>query len=132
MEFVSAKQRWPSLKIRLARSSFRSRFRLDPKEFAYLADKGDEIIRRHGEDFIRNRLAPASPKNDGRQTPMRGHPVFTAQHATATCCRSCLAKWHGIPKGAPLTDAEINYIVEIIMAWIGEQTTDGQGTLIPQ
>ncbi len=29
----------------------------------------------------------AEPRNDGKQTPFRGHPVFTAQHATATCCR---------------------------------------------
>ncbi len=25
---------------------------------------------------------------------MKGHPVFVAQHATATCCRECIRKWH--------------------------------------
>ncbi len=66
----------------------RSRFRLG-KERQYCLDKGPEIIDRHAADFIRQRLAPAAPINDGKQTPMRGHPVFIAQHATVTCCRGC-------------------------------------------
>src|SRR5688572_13698921 len=90
---------------RLARSDFRRRFRLGPKEGDYLAAKGFDTVRAHARDFIDRRLAPAAPPNDGRQTPWRGHPVFVAQHATATCCRGCLAKWHGIAKGAELTEA---------------------------
>jgi len=118
---VSTQEAWSRLKTRLARSPFRSRFRLGPMELSYYASRGEETLRRHGEDFVRKRLAPAFPEKDGKQTPMRGHPVFTAQHATATCCRSCLMKWHGIPKGAPLTEKEIHYIVEMILAWIREQ-----------
>lgn len=49
-------------------------------------------IRQHAKDFIANREAPAYIANDGKQTPMRGHPVFIAQRATATCCRECMAK----------------------------------------
>lgn len=64
------------------------------------------------------RLAPANPKQDGKQTPMKGHPVFLAQHATATCCRGCLERWYGIEKGRPLTQDEMEYMVAIIMAWI--------------
>ncbi|MBE5602592.1 DUF4186 family protein [Salmonella enterica subsp. enterica serovar Typhimurium] len=78
---------------RLARSTFRSRFRLGIKERQYCWDKGAEVIDKHAADFIAQRLAPAHPANDGKQTPMRGHPVFIAQHATATCCRGCLAKF---------------------------------------
>lgn len=107
-----------ALFARLARSDFRRRFRLGATERAYLAAKGRATIRSHAEDFIAARLAPAQPKNDGRQTPMRGHPVFIAQHATASCCRSCLAKWHGIPPGRALTQAEQARIVEILMRWI--------------
>lgn len=107
---------------RLGRSAFRSRFALGPKERAYLSDKGRETIARHAADFVAGRLAPAHPVNDGRQTPMRGHPVFIAQHATATCCRSCLWKWHGIAAGRPLTETEQVRIVRVLMAWI-----DGQG-----
>ncbi|WP_420490944.1 DUF4186 family protein [Klebsiella pneumoniae] len=78
---------------RLARSTFRSRFRLGGKERQYCLDKGPEVIDRHAADFIRQRLAPAAPINDGKQTPMRGHPVFIAQHATATYCAQRSARW---------------------------------------
>ena len=88
----------------LGRSKFRSRFRLAGKEAEYLRDKGLATILQHARDFVTRRLADTNPANDGRQTPMRKHPVFIAQHATGTCCRGCLAKWHHIPKGNPLTD----------------------------
>jgi len=103
---------------RLARSSFRSRFRLGAKERAYCRDKGRDIIDAHARDFIARRLAPAQPANDGRQTPMRGHPVFIAQHATATCCRTCLRKWHGLAEGRALSEEEQSHIVAILMTWI--------------
>ena len=106
---------------RLSRSRFRSRFRLGAKESAYILEKGLPVIRQHAYDFIDKRLAPAVIPNDGKQTPMRGHPVFIAQHATATCCRGCLYKWHGIAKGRPLSDKERKYVVEIIMKWIRRQ-----------
>jgi len=106
----------------LKASPFRSRFRLNQKDLLYVRDKGLETIRRHAFDFITSRIADPFPKNDGKQTPMRGHPAFIAQHATATCCRNCLQKWHGIKKGRQLTNKEIEYIVEAIMTWIEGQT----------
>ena len=84
---------------RLSRSPFRARFRLRTKEREYLKSKGLEVILEHGRDFIEKRLAAALPKNDGKQTPMGNHPVFVAQHATGTCCRGCLEKWHGDSQG---------------------------------
>ena len=89
--------------IRLSRSSFRSRFHLADKDRKYAIDKGMDTIRSHAGDFISGRLAPAYPVNDGKQTPMRGHPVFIARHATACCCRSCLRKWHQTPEVLGLT-----------------------------
>jgi hypothetical protein len=106
----------------LANSSFRSRFRLGSKERAYFAEKTLPAILEHGRQFIRDRLAPAEPKNDGRQTPMRGHPIFIAQHATATCCRGCLEKWHRIPCGRELTDEEIDYVVAVLSKWLAKQS----------
>jgi hypothetical protein len=106
---------------RLAGSPFRSRFRLGEKERAYLADRGTPTVLDHARDFIAKRLAPAEPVNDGRQTPMRGHPVFIAQHATATCCRSCLEKWHAIPSGRPLTAPEQEHVIAAIRRWLEEQ-----------
>lgn len=102
----------------LARSAFRSRFRLNAKDRAYLEKRGIEVVREHARDFIAKRLAPARPLNDGKQTPMRGHPVFVAQHATATCCRFCLAKWHGIPVGRELTPNEQQQVVSAIERWL--------------
>ena len=103
---------------RLQRSAFRAKFHLSEQDRQYIADKGMETIQRHAADFVRTRLAPASIPNDGKQTPMRGHPVFIAQHATACCCRGCLAKWHGIPAGKALTEAQKQYVVDVLMAWI--------------
>ena len=105
----------------LGRSEFRSRFRLSGTEAAYLEEKGLSIILEHARDFITERLAPANPANDGRQTPMKNHPAFIAQHATGTCCRKCLAKWHHIRKGEPLTDEQIDYIVRVLARWLAGQ-----------
>ena len=103
---------------KLARSKFRSRFRLSAADRKYIADKGMATIRSHAADFVRTRLAPANPPNDGRQTPMRGHPVFKAQHATATCCRSCLEKWWKVPKGTEIPPERQSRIVDFLMIWI--------------
>lgn len=106
---------------RLAKSDFRSRFHLTKKDKEYIAEKGLPTIRRHAEDFIAKRLAPAVIPNDGKQTPMRGHPVFLAQHATGCCCRGCFYKWHHIPAGRELTKEEQQYAVAVLMAWIETQ-----------
>jgi hypothetical protein len=106
----------------LAKSPFRSRFRLRGRELEYLRGKGLPTVLEHAGEFIEKRLAPAEPRNDGKQTPMRHHPVFIAQHATATCCRGCLEKWHRIPKGRPLSEAEQRYVVEVIGAWLARES----------
>ena len=103
---------------RLQNSKFRAGFHLTAKDRAYIEEKGVPVIRQHAEDFVRKRLAPAEMPNDGKQTPMRGHPVFVAQHACACCCRGCLNKWYRIPQGVELTQAQQKGIVDLMMAWI--------------
>jgi hypothetical protein len=105
----------------LGKSAFRARFSLRGRERAYLQDRGIDVVMAHAADFIRARLAPAEPRNDGRQTPLRKHPVFVAQHATATCCRGCLAKWHGIPERRELTSGEQSYILSVLRRWLVAQ-----------
>jgi hypothetical protein len=105
----------------LRQSTFRSRIHLQQKELEYLHQKGLSEILEHAADFIEKRLAPALPANDGKQTPWHNHPVFVAQHATATCCRGCLQKWHQIPKGRALTEEEQQYIVEVISTWLSQE-----------
>jgi hypothetical protein len=107
---------------RLPSSAFRSRFRLNAKDAAYLADRGLDTILSHARVFVAERLAPARPAKDGKQTPMRGHPAFVAQHATATCCRSCLAKWHGIAAGRQLQPEEQERVIAAIERWLRTQS----------
>jgi hypothetical protein len=102
----------------LARQRFRARFHLRGRDAALVQLRGRETIRQHADDLIGKRLAPALPYKDGKQTPYRGHPVFVAQHATATCCRSCLSRWHEIARGRELSTGERAYVVDVIWRWI--------------
>lgn len=106
---------------KLEKSQFRSSFHLTKKDQEYLKKKGMDIIREHATDFVRMKLAPADPQNDGKQTPMHGHPVFKAMHGTACCCRGCLNKWYKVPLHKELTITEQEKIVNLLMAWIERQ-----------
>lgn len=103
---------------RLSRSAFRSKFRLNFDDRLYARLKGREVLKEHAHKLLENRIGQAYPLNDGKQTPVKGHPVFTAQHATGTCCRSCLLKWHHIEKGRELTAEELDWLTEVILEWI--------------
>lgn len=106
---------------KLQASTFRASFHLKEKDKAYVREKGLDTIRSHAQDFVRERLAPAIIPNDGKQTPMHGHPVFLAQHACACCCRGCLNKWYRVPKGTELTEQQQRKIVNLLIAWIERQ-----------
>ncbi len=105
---------------KLSLSKFRSSFHLNKKMIDYINDKGMEKIKEHAYDFINQRLK-VKPLNDGKQTPMKGHPVFIAEHACACCCRSCLEKWHHINQNKELSNEEIEYIVNLLMKWINNE-----------
>lgn len=117
-------EEWNVLHKKLATSAFRARFALKSSDKQYVYEKGRDTITNHARRIITERLAPQTPLNDGRQTPMKGHPVFIAQHATGCCCRNCLYKWHHIDTGKALTDDEIEYIVSVIMHWIDNEMKD--------
>ena len=105
----------------LEKSKFRMKFQLDKEDRVYIKKIGSGKLREHAQDFVQTRLSPAEPLNDGKQTPFKGHPVFKAQHATATCCRGCLKKWYGISKGRALTREESRAVVSVLIAWIERQ-----------
>lgn len=109
---------------RLSGSPFRAKFRLSDADRAYARAKGRATIDRHAHEMLRTRVGGAQPIKDGKQTPWKGHPVFAAQHATATCCRGCIMRWHRIPKGRALTDAEVNRLAALVMAWIDRDLRD--------
>lgn len=105
----------------LSYSRFRNHFHLKEKDIQYCMDKGLDKIEQHAQDFVKTRLSSWNIINDGKQTPMRGHPVFIAQHATATCCRGCLYKWHRIEQNKELNVKEQKFIVALIMEWIKQE-----------
>lgn len=107
--------------LRLSKSNFRSKFHLKDKDKEYVKEKSIDEVMDHAYDFVCKRLSSAYIENDGKQTPMRGHPVFIAQHATATCCRGCIEKWHNIKKGRELEEDEKEYLVSVIMKWINKE-----------
>ena len=111
---------------RQGNSSFRSSFHLKQKDIDYINEKGLDTIRQHAKDFIAKREAPAYIANDGKQTPMKGHPVFIAQHATATCCRECIRKWHKMQPGKELSQVQQDYLVDVIMTWIQKEIGGGR------
>lgn len=103
---------------RLSADRFRRKFHLLDRERAFVERWGMEKVMRDARDILTRRIAPAEPKNDGRQTPWRNHPVFIAQHATATCCRGCIETWHHIGKGHELTESELGELLAVIREWI--------------
>ena len=121
IENSSQRQQIDQMLVSLSKSNFRSRFKLSNKDLEYINKKGMDTIRLHAYDFIGKRLAPAVIPNDGKQTPMRGHPVFIAQHATATCCRECIRKWHKMQPGRALSQVQQDYLVDVIMTWIQKE-----------
>ena len=126
MNPVDVQEKWEQLKLRLAQSKFRSRFRLKKTELKIIAERGLEEVAHQCRCFLETRLAPAFPPNDGKQTPMRGHPCFIAQHAAGICCRGCLQKWHGIPSGRELTAEELDYLTAILICWIREHSSGAE------
>lgn len=109
--------------IKLNNSNFRNSFKLKGKELEYLKSRGIDEILNHARNFVQNRLAPSDIANDGKQTPFKNHPVFIAQHATATCCRACLEKWYGIARGKELSEKEVEYIIRVIRQWLVNKST---------
>lgn len=120
----------PQALVKLSRSKFRGRFKLNADMVQFVRDKGPEEIRRFAAERVKMTLAPAEPINDGKQTPMKGHPVFLAQHATATCCRVCLNHWWRVRMGVEMSELQQQKAVNLILAWIEMQMNGGVATLV--
>ena len=106
------------LLLSLSKSKFRGSFHLNNKMKEYIKEKGIDKIKLDTYEIVNNRLR-VKLSNDGKQTPMKQvHPTFIAQHATGTCCRSCLKRIHHIDDNKDLSNDEIDYIVDVIIKWI--------------
>jgi len=99
--------------------------------------KGRTGLQVAAEQRIRNSVGPGTPPGtptfDGRQTPPNGNVLFYAQHATATCCRRCIAEWHGIPRDQDLTEEQIAYLSGLLMRYVEERLPDlpDEGQKVP-
>ena len=106
----------------LSKTKFRGSFHLNNNMKNYVTEKGMDKIENDAYQFIKDRIAPKNPKNDGKQTPMKAnsHPIFIAQHACGCCCRSCLERIHTLVlvKNKELSKDEIDYIVTVLLTWI--------------
>lgn len=110
----------PPILTRLRSSRFRRSFYLRQAEKLYIKEKGLYYIEMHARSIVTKNLKQKLP-NDGSQTPLKGHPVFKAMHATATCCRKCLQQWHRIPQFKTLDEKDISYILSMILRWIKQE-----------
>lgn len=86
--------------------------------------KGRDQLKEAARHRLQKYLAVAEPPRDGRQTPLEGNAIYYAQHATATCCRTCLEYWHDIPKGRQLTEAEFDYCLSLVDLFLDEKLPD--------
>jgi len=94
---------------------------LDEKDVELVHSRGMDSIKKSAYHFVRTKLAPSKPIDDGEQIPLEGNPVFKAQHATGTDSRANLEKNFGIERGRQLTEKEIDEVVEAIIAWIDDE-----------
>ncbi|OAI51265.1 hypothetical protein AYO44_05030 [Planctomycetaceae bacterium SCGC AG-212-F19] len=94
---------------------------LNDRERNYAKRKGRAGMRVAAAIRIRSSVGPKEPYKDGAQTPWSGHILYYAQHATASCCRTCIAEWHDIPAGRPLTNDEIEYLTDLVCDYVDER-----------
>jgi hypothetical protein len=98
--------------------------RLTQRKRNYALKKGRVGVRIAAEKRIRSRVAPKEPVKDGALTPWNGDILDYAQHATASCCRTCIAEWHGIQSGRELTENEIRYLTDLLCLYVAERVPE--------
>ena len=110
-----------SIRAKLDRDGRSAKFTLGEAEVEYIQSRGIDILRLHATDFIQKRIAPAEPKNDGHQTPTKGHPVFIAQHACGCNDRDTVETFFSLKKGKQLSEKEVTLIVDVLISWMHDQ-----------
>ena len=110
-----------SIRAKLDKDGRSNKFTLGEAEVEYIQSRGIDILRLHATDFIQKRIAPAEPKNDGHQTPTKGHPVFIAQHACGCNDRDAVETFFSLKKGKQLSEKEVTLIVDVLISWMHDQ-----------
>lgn len=73
---------------------------------------------------LKSGIGGAKPWRDGSQTPMVGSAINYARHATATCCRKCVEYWYNIPRGTPLTEAELTFCEALVLTYLEKRAEE--------
>ncbi|WP_438023421.1 DUF4186 family protein [Sorangium sp. So ce233] len=94
------------------------------QEINHALRKGRAALRDAARKRLETSVGRAKHPLEGRQTPFSGTVILHAQHAVASCCRTCIEYWHAIPAGAALTPAELDYLLELVMLYIAERLPD--------
>ena len=111
------------MKSELIRHEFWHR-KLDQRALNYARRKGRLLLREAAEARVLSSVGGAKHPREGQQTPFEGNILYYAQHAVAACCRKCIEYWHGIESGRPLSDAQKDYLVELIMLYVADRMPD--------
>lgn len=119
-DFGDVEYTFAALKNEMIRHYFFHR-ELDERAVRHAQRKGRIQLKEAARHRLTKYLAPAQPTRDGRQTPFEGNAIFYAQHATATCCRTCLQYWHNIPKGRELIAEEQEYCAALVGCFLDDR-----------
>ncbi|WP_372655987.1 DUF4186 family protein [Halobacteriovorax sp.] len=106
---------------RLGCSKVCCKFKLKDEQWEYLAKRGFDTILLEGRSLIVKIFNEDSLSHSCKVAPVQTHPIYIALHATGTCCRSSLEKWHKIPKSKELKEKDIFYILLVVKEWIIRQ-----------
>jgi hypothetical protein len=96
----------------------------DEKAINHARRKGRRELHAAARRRLETSVGKAGMAFDGRQTPREGNTVYYAQHATASCCRTCIEYWHDIPKERDLTVSELSYLSTLVISYLDERLPD--------
>ena len=118
-----AEHTFSELRLEMIRHHF-WHLKIDEKARNHALRKGRIALEAALGKRLASSVGPELPYKDGAQTPMSGNIIFYAQHATASCCRTCIEYWHGIPKGRLLSPDELAYLGDLAWMFISERLPD--------
>ncbi len=96
----------------------------DQRALNHALRKGRKALHAAARRRLEASVGKAGSAFDGRQTPFEGNTLFYAQHATASCCRTCMEYWHAIPKDRDLTEDELVYLTKLVTLYLDERLPD--------
>lgn len=100
--------------------------KINPKAILRAKKRGLKAIRERAKQIVSKKIGhPPVSRWDYRNCPQEGTEVIEyGRHATATCCRPCLERWHNIPQNAFLTEEQIKYCVDLVELYVKDRVPE--------